>query len=101
MHKVRLFPDVTTSKKELIKHIKDVCIRDGIDEEIRKDWMEHIKTCNADGHYFLNLIYIKFISARMILHEYIHHISQQLNTLTNSRFFWCIDGINDRLYILL
>lgn len=99
MFNARIFPNVTTSKKEFLNHISKVCTIDNIDREIRKEWFNHIETCNSDGHYFFNLIYIKFISAYLLLHEYIHHISQQLNTLTNSNSFWFIDDLNDTLYI--
>ena len=99
MYKVRIFPEVTTSKKEFIEHIRSICkTDDDIDEETQNEWITHLKNSIFDGHYFLNLIYIRFISTSILSHEIIHHISQQLNTLTDSNHFWKIDKLNDKLY---
>ena len=103
MREFRIFPEVTTSKKEFIEHIRNVCRTDDddIDKKTEGEWINHIENCDFDGHYFLNLIHIKYISANILLHEIIHHISQQLNILTDSNHFWKIDELNDKLYIAI
>lgn len=100
MHEVRIFPEVTTSKEEFIKHIQRICATDIYGGE-EKEWMDHVRCTNFDGYYFLNLIYLKFISAPVLLHEIIHHIFQQLDILTNSNHFTKTDVLVDKLHIAI
>ena len=97
MNEFRIFPKVTTSKKELIKHIQKVCEEEDVNVEYEINWKSHVLCSNVEGHYFLNMIYMKSISAVTLTHEVIHHINQILNTLTNTNYFWKIDALNDEL----
>lgn len=97
---LHIFPEVTMSPEVFINHIKNLCNKERIDKDVEEEWINHIKSCNSAGYYFLNLIYIKHISFWLLVHEMVHHVAQQLRTIISFNFN-IIDDINDGFWIII
>jgi len=94
--KLTFFPKITTSRQELIKHIKKICYDANISEDESKEWICKVENCNtSDAYYFNNLIYVKRLTPFLLYHELVHHIAAILKVLTYSEEWLWLDDIHD------
>lgn len=100
--KVPFIPKVTTSRKELLEHIKKVSEWYNTNTIRTKEWIDRVQEDMVDAYYFEGIIFVKYVSPYLIFHELIHHISRILKYLTNSKVWYNIlDETIDDLDILI
>lgn len=96
-----LFPKVTRSKKEFVRHIVETCEAWEVSNAQKEAWIKKIEECLClEAHYFCDMIYLHRFSPHLILHEFIHHIAKELRSKTNSSFFFFLDDFIDIFDIL-
>ena len=98
---MRLFPKVTTSRKEFIDHIIKVCEASSINDHKQEKWLEEVKSCVSVAHYFSNMIFVETLSPYLLLHEVSHHITNILRWLTVSKFWYKLDTLINLIDLLM
>lgn len=101
LHRVRLFPLVTLSRKIFLQYIIEVCRDVDMDIEQEKKWIEYIEKEISRGHYFEGMIFMESRSLYIFTHELIHHVARLLREYTKSKMFYIIDYLIDEFDIWL
>lgn len=99
--KVTFLPAVTTSRTELIEHIKVVSEWYSLNSHKTKEWIKKVQSELHEAHYFIGLIFIERLSPYLILHELIHHVSAFLRGYTQSKKWYDLDYLIDGLDVFL
>jgi len=94
--KVRFFPLVTLSREEFIQYIIKICsILGMVNEDKKKEWINHVRNGIHVAHYFEGTIFIKYMSPYLLIHELIHHIARLLRYGTQHKIWYEIDWLID------
>ena len=96
-------PKVTTSRKDFINYIFDICEKYNEKINIKKleAGIKWIESGGCYGHYFCGMIFIERVSFRIIHHELMHHIAFKLRAFTHSNLWYWIDMLTDTLTVKL
>lgn len=99
--RVSLFPSVTTSRTQFIRHIANICEVGNVEDYKKEEWIKRIELKLCEACYFVGMMFVEKVSFYLILHELIHHISAFIRGLTQSKIWYKIDYILDGLDIFI